>query len=63
MRAIFDMLFEYIRSIVLYRFKAWLSRSTKAGACDVQMLTGLLYETTPLHLLRWNYAGRFQYAV
>jgi hypothetical protein len=43
--------------------KAWLSHNTRAGAFGLHLPTALLYVTTAVRLLRWNYAGNMWYVV
>jgi hypothetical protein len=45
--------------------EAWLSHNAGAISCckRLQQLTGLLYESTVLRLLRRHYAGSFLYLV
>jgi hypothetical protein len=51
--------FQYRADNRTITFEAWMSHNAGAISCCRQLLTGLLYVSTALRLLRRHYAGNF----
>jgi hypothetical protein len=54
---------DYYPNDALTPFDAWLSHNTGENICCCRLLTGLLYVSTALRLLRRHYAGDFLHCV